>query len=207
MDGARQASRRAVLKAAGASVGAAGLAIAATPLATVAGTDDTNQIDEGAVNISEATTVMKSSSTVGAAFVGQSVSGRPGLFGHTAESDGGTPNSNADFSGVVGVGVGTGARGITAREGSGAEAALVVQGRARFSRSGRANVNAGKASRTVALPKVTPQSLVFAVLAKNVAGRYVRAVVPGDGSFTVFLNKSVSALTPFTWIVFDPNLD
>ena len=75
MDGARQASRRALLKAAGASVGAAGLAIAATPLAAVAGTDDTNQIDEGAVNISEATTVMKSSSTAGAAFVGQSVTG------------------------------------------------------------------------------------------------------------------------------------
>jgi hypothetical protein len=206
MDSPGRTSRRALLKATGVAVGVAGAAIAAAPVAALAGTDSTPQVDEGAINMTEASTVVRSSSVAGAAFVGQSTTGLPGLYGHTAAvAPGQNVDTSGDFSGVVGEGIGSGAVGVTARQGQGAYAALVVQGRARFSRSGRTTVNPGKSSRKVTLPGVNANSLVFAVLARNVANRYVRAVVPVAGSFTIYLNRSVGSPTAVTWIVFDPN--
>jgi hypothetical protein len=195
-------TRRAFLRAAIAGAGATAVA-AVTPLVAAAGTDDTSQVDEGAINLSEGATVLKSSSTQGAAFTGQSITGRPGLYGHTSASDPGDPDTGDDFAGVVGLGMGASAVGVLAREGAGAASALRVIGRARFSRSGRATVRAGRSARKVTMAKVTAQSLVLAVLAKDVPGRSVRAVVARDGSFTIHLNGPVSAETPVTFIVFD----
>jgi hypothetical protein len=77
--------------------------------------------------------------------------------------------------------------------------ALRVDGKAQFSRSGRKSIGTGKSSLKVTMPGVTSQSLVFAVLASNRSGRYVRAVVPTTGSFTIYLNTTLSSAS---WVAY-----
>ena len=139
---------------------------------------------------------------VGLGVAGVYGSGFIGVVGDTHKDGGGVYgfSGSSDAPGIV---PGT---GVTAEEGTGAKAALQVFGRARFSRSGRASVGSGKSSKVVSLQGVTSTSLVFAVLAANRSGRYVRAVVPVQGQFTIYLNSSVSSSTPVSWIVFDPSL-
>ena len=84
---------------------------------------------------------------------------------------------------------------------SGNYTALDVRGKAKFSRSGRATIGAGKSSIKVTLAGVAWGSLVFAVLRSNRSGRYVRAVVPTTGSFTIYLNTTVSSSTYVVWFV------
>ena len=79
---------------------------------------------------------------------------------------------------------------------------LVVDGRAMFSRSGRATVNAGKKKKVVNLAGCTANTLVIAVLAQNRASRYVRAAVPEAGKFTIYLNNDVGKNTKVSWIAF-----
>jgi hypothetical protein len=79
---------------------------------------------------------------------------------------------------------------------------LIVEGRAMFSRSGRATVSAGRNKRVVTLPGCTAATLVLAVLAQNRAGRFVRAAVPESGKFTIYLNANVASNTKVTWIAF-----
>ncbi|MEI7745440.1 MAG: hypothetical protein WCK58_17015, partial [Chloroflexota bacterium] len=79
--------------------------------------------------------------------------------------------------------------------------ALDVTGKARFSRSKKASIAAGKASLTVSLSGVTTASLIIAVLQTNRAGSYVQAAVPATGSFTIHLNKAVTAATSVAYLV------
>ena len=51
------------------------------------------------------------------------------------------------------------------------------------------------------LKGTTSSSRVFAVLHSNRASRYVRAVVPTTGSFTIYLNASVTSATYVAWFV------
>ena len=81
--------------------------------------------------------------------------------------------------------------------------ALFVQGKAHFSRSGRSTIGAGRSSITVNLTGTSSASRVFAVLHSNRAGRYVRAVVPTTGKFTIYLNTTVTAATYVAWFVLD----
>jgi hypothetical protein len=92
--------------------------------------------------------------------------------------------------------------GVYARA-TGTATALKADGKVHFSRSGKASIAANTASIRVTLAGVTASSLIFAVLAKNVAGRYVRAVVPANGSFTIYLNRSIAASAPVSWFVLD----
>jgi hypothetical protein len=82
------------------------------------------------------------------------------------------------------------------------ERALRVEGRAEFTRSGRARISAGHAKKTVSLAGCTGNTLVIAVINSNRAGRYVRAAVPTTGSFTIYLNSTVSSATYVAWIAF-----
>jgi hypothetical protein len=82
------------------------------------------------------------------------------------------------------------------------ERALRVEGRAEFTRSGRARISAGHAKKTVSLAGCTANTLVIAVINSNRSGRFVRAAVPTTGSFTIYLNTSVSAATYVAWIAF-----
>lgn len=92
--------------------------------------------------------------------------------------------------------------GVYAR-GDGSTTALRVQGKAAFSRSGRAAVGAGQSSKVVTMAGVTSASLVLVTLRTRRSGVYVAAAVPATGKFTVYLNKAVTAATYFAYLVLD----
>ncbi len=109
--------------------------------------------------------------------------------------------------GVIGVvaagGIGAGAAGLLAwgGDGTGQDVALDVRGKVRFNRSGRHTIGAGRSSIRVTLTGVSSASRIFAVLHSNRAGRYVRAVVPTTGSFTIYLNTTATSATYVAWFV------
>ncbi|HET7169036.1 MAG TPA: hypothetical protein VFI69_07515, partial [Candidatus Limnocylindrales bacterium] len=105
-----------------------------------------------------------------------------------------------DVDGIVGIGGPTGA-GVLAVGDSATTIALDVQGKAKFSRSGRNLIGAGKSSLKINLAGTSTASRVFAVLHSNRSGRYVRAVVPTTGSFTIYLNSTVASSTYVAWFV------
>lgn len=108
------------------------------------------------------------------------------------------------FYGVVAAGgYGSGATGLLAwgGDGTGTDVALDVRGKFKFSRSGRTTIGTGRSSVKVTLKGTTSSSRVFAVLHSNRASRYVRAVVPTTGSFTIYLNTSVTSATYVAWFV------
>jgi hypothetical protein len=102
--------------------------------------------------------------------------------------------------GVVGVGVSGGA-GVRALAETAIDIGLAVSGKVLFSRSGRHTIGAGRSSLKINLAGTTSSSRVFAVLHSNRSGRYVRAVVPTTGSFTVYLNTTVTSATYVAWFV------
>jgi hypothetical protein len=108
-----------------------------------------------------------------------------GVYGYSGSSSAPLPPNNV---------------GIYAR-GDGTAIALQVQGKAKFSRSGRTYVSAGHASRAVTYAGVTTSSLVIATLATYRSGVYIAAVVPASGKFTVYLNKAVTASTYFVYLI------
>ena len=109
--------------------------------------------------------------------------------------------------GVVGVSGAPDGFGVLAQQDADDALALGVAGRAAFTRSGKTTISAGNKSKTVNLADCTTNTLVFAVLASNRDGRYVRAAVPAAGSFKIYLNANVSSSTKVTWIAFsNPNL-
>ena len=81
--------------------------------------------------------------------------------------------------------------------------ALEVNGKVKFSRAGRKTIGAGKSSLAVTMAGVTTTSKILAVLNSNRSGRYVRAVVPAAGKFTIYLNSSVSSSTYVAYFVYD----
>lgn len=91
--------------------------------------------------------------------------------------------------------------GVLARGSSATGLALQVTGKVTFSRSGRATILTGRSSIKITLAGVTSASRVFAVLHTNRSGRYVRAVVPTTGSFTIYLNTTVPGSTHVAWFV------
>lgn len=104
--------------------------------------------------------------------------------------------------GVVGEGSG-GGPGLLALGSTTSDYALEVVGKAKFSRSGRKSIAKGKSSVVVTLAGTTTTSKVFAILASNRGGRYVRAAVPAAGKFTVYLNTSVTSTSTIAWFVLD----
>jgi hypothetical protein len=146
--------------------------------------------------------------------------GSTGLYG-IAEQDGvfGTGNANGVHgkgltvvsTGVFGenTGNGTGVLGSTIM-GTGVHAAaddeagtaLKVEGKATFTRSGKAIVPSGSSSVTVSGVSLTAQSLVLATVQVD-NGASVNSAVPnaGGSSFTINLTKKISAATPVAWFV------
>jgi hypothetical protein len=104
--------------------------------------------------------------------------------------------------GVLGSTSVTDGAGVFAESTVGDAVALAVDGRAVFSRSGRATVNGGSKKEVVNLAGCTSNTLVIAVLAQNRDGRYVRAAVPESGKFTIYLNANVGSNTKVSWIAF-----
>ncbi len=105
--------------------------------------------------------------------------------------------------GVIGESGNTSAPAIIAFGATASSPALEVQGKVKFNRAGRKTIGAGKSSLAVTMAGVTTTSKVLAVLNSNRSSRYVRAVVPSTGKFTIYLNSSVSSSTYVAYFVFD----
>ncbi len=133
---------------------------------------------------------MFAAGTTGVVGIGDGL-GPPGQFGTGVYGyAGGVPPAPPDNVGVY-------------ARGDGGTTALRVQGKAVFSRSGRAAVSAGQSSKVVTMAGVTSSSLVLVTLRTRRSGVYVAAAVPAAGKFTVYLNKAVTATTYFAYLVLD----
>ena len=80
--------------------------------------------------------------------------------------------------------------GVYARAGTNDQTALQVQGKVKFSRSGRVAISEGASSKLVTMSGVTATSYVIATLQTSSSGLYVRAVVTATGQFRIYLSKS-----------------
>jgi hypothetical protein len=148
-----------------------------------------------------------------------------GVFGSSPAGDGlntfGTgvwgdsPDTGVYGTGSIGVwGVGywavlgqangsAGSVGVYAAAPNNSSLALNVAGKAHFSRSGRSTIGAGKSGIKIYLAGVSSSSKIFAVLHSNRSGRFVRAVVPASGSFSIYLNTTVASSTYVAWFILD----
>ena len=79
--------------------------------------------------------------------------------------------------------------------------ALDVVGKVKFNRAARVAVSANTSSKKVTMGGVTTSSFIIATLQTRRTGVYVHAVVPAAGSFTIYLNKAVTATTYVGYIV------
>jgi len=142
---------------------------------------------------------------------GENTAGGFGVSGSTAGGGAvaGVWGSNSGSGiGVRGTSVsGAGVRGFS-QTGIGVHAnadpgavALRVDGRVQFQRSGRVKLVAGQSSVAVTLTGVTTASYVIATLQANVAGLYVRGVVPAAGSFRIYLSKAVASAVYVGYLV------
>ena len=137
---------------------------------------------------------VEGSSTMGSGVSGSSEEGT-GVFGTiTLSGDGVHGHSFA----TAGVGV---------RASAEAGHALVVDGKATFSRSGRVTIPAGADHIDVdvkPLGSLGGSPLCFADLQVRRAGTHVEAVrpnVPSFGKLRIYLNRAVTASTPVAWVV------
>jgi hypothetical protein len=79
--------------------------------------------------------------------------------------------------------------------------ALNVNGKARFSRSGRVAISAGHSYVVKYLAGVAASSLIIAVMQTYRPGIAVAAAVPASGKFTIYLTKAVTATTYVAYFV------
>jgi hypothetical protein len=128
------------------------------------------------------------------------VVGSGGLTGVLGLGDDGVVGIADAGDGVVGVGSAAGA-GVRALAASPTAVGLAVSGKVLFSRAGKTTIGTGRSSLRINLAGVTANSRIFAVLHSNRSGRYVRAVVPGTGYFTIYLNTTVTSATFVAWFV------
>jgi hypothetical protein len=153
------------------------------------------------------------------------VTSHTGVFGSSPAGDhlttygtgvwGDSPDTGVYGTGSYGVeGLGTvgvagwafnspGTVGVWAYAPTTASIGLRVTGKVQFSRSGRQSMSSGRASVTKYLAGVTSTSKVFAVLSTSESGRWVRAVVPAAGKFTVYLNTALTSSAVVSWFVLD----
>lgn len=118
-------------------------------------------------------------------------SGGTGVYGYGGSGVVGEANEVAGSTGVLGYAPTNG------------QYALAALGKVYFSRSGRKSIADGKSNVVVSLAGVKTSSLVFAVLATSESGRWVRAVVPAAGKFTVYLNAALTSNASVSWFVLD----
>ncbi len=130
-------------------------------------------------------------------------SGTFGVIGNGSIGMIGEVNGSDNGIGVVGDGSGSaGGIGVLAFADAGSTA-LHAEGKVHFSRSGRVAMSAGHSSKAVTLAGGTGGSKVFAVLATTEPGRFVRAVVPAAGKFTIYLNTTLATAAVVSWFVLD----
>ena len=138
----------------------------------------------------------------GIGVLGESLGVGPGVYGKGGDGHG-VHGFSTDFAGVYG----ESADGVGVLAVSSAATALQVNGKAHFSRSGKATVTAGHLSVTVTVHGgLAGSPLCFANLRSYRSGVAVAAVrpnYPSAGKMRIYLTKSVSSSTSVAWIVTD----
>jgi hypothetical protein len=124
--------------------------------------------------------------------------GRIAVMGDASSAETGVYGYSGDVAAPIPPPAGV---GVQATAGSVAQVALNVTGKAKFSRSGRTAIARGRSARKIVMPGVTASSYIIATLQTRRAGVYVHAVVPAAGSFTIYLNKNVTAATVVGYLV------
>ena len=212
-------SRRRLLSAAAGAIGALA-AEAVIPRAAVEAANGDPFILGSATNAATSTTRLSSgddSPVLEVATIGSESFAGTAISGTALNGDGeGVTGITTTGRGVVGVahGAGIAVKGdATAQVGTGTGIgvqamstygiALQVDGKVRFSRSGRTWIRTGHSSLTLNVRGTTGSSRVFAILSSNRPGRYVRAVVPTTDAFTVYLNASATSDSVVTWFILD----
>lgn len=132
-----------------------------------------------------------------------------GVYGNASQdsTSRGVRGDSTSGTGVAGISSsGSGVRGesisgvgVFAQSATGP--ALQVQGKVKLSMSGTTSLVAGMPEIDITVSGVTPTSLVVAVLATNLPGISVRAVVPGTGKFTAYFSSALTANATLTWVV------
>jgi hypothetical protein len=128
---------------------------------------------------------------------GDSADGGEGVFG-----SGGTGVAGVGGWGVYGWSNSSGGVGVYADSTSPAKA-LVVNGKAHFSRSGKLKFGATAAAVSKTVSGLTSTAMIIAVLNSNRAGIFVRAAVASTGKFTVYLNKAPGATVYVAYLILD----
>jgi hypothetical protein len=113
-------------------------------------------------------------------------------------------------SGVVGVG-GWGVLGFSdvangigvVAEAAAPARALVVNGKAHFSRSGKVSVGRTRSSVSLSMAGVTSASMVIATVQANKIGLYVKGAVATTNKITIYLSKKPPATVRVAFIVLD----
>jgi hypothetical protein len=163
-----------------------------------------NQLDTGVygwANMSAGSSGVFGESIDGAGVVGAGQwgcigVGWPGIFGFTSVGTG-VHGHYGDYTTIPDQPAKTGVFATATAAGT----ALEVRGKAKFSRSKKASIAKGKSSLKVTLAGVTSASYVIATLQSKRTGTYVQAVVCATGSFTIYLNKAVTATTYVAYFV------
>ena len=125
--------------------------------------------------------------------------GRQGVTGHAVTGETGVYGFVGSATAVPPVPpVNTAVRAYSA---SSTYVALDVFGKAKFSRSARIAISANTSSKKITMAGVTTGSYIIATLQTRRTGVYVHAVVPAAGSFTIYLNKAVTATTYVGYLV------
>ena len=227
-EGEAGVNRRGFLTKAGAVALGAGAASLASVLSAAPAAATTGTMQYGAINdagsdstllLSTSLQTLRATSTgeTGTAVVGDGEG--TGVYGRNYRSTGIGVKGETDGvgSGVYGLATanGVGVYGDAPANGTGVVAkgttgnALVVNGKAQFSRSGSkvvaGTLTAPKSSVTVTGVALTTKSLVLTTPQKHLAGVFVEAAVPNvAGSYvTIFLNQAVTQSFPVGWMVIE----
>lgn len=132
------------------------------------------------------------SNSLASGVYGENLGGGYGVAGRSNALNGKGVLGEATATGGIGL------LGVASNEG----AALVVQGKAKFDRSGKLTIPAGASSAVVTLAGVSNASIVLATLQKHAGGFTVESAVPSAGSFRIRLNKPApSGGLPVGWFV------
>ena len=135
---------------------------------------------------------------------GYGVSARGGYIGLNATGEGVSASTSVSDQGVAIRALTYDSVAVEARTAVDAGLALDVVGAARFSRSGRATVEAGDKSVTVAA-SVRPGSSALATLQTRQAKIVIEAAVPDPqaGTLTIWLNRAAKGPIDVAWILIE----
>ncbi len=213
-ENARVSTRRALLTGMAATVAAVAIDAVTEP----AHAADGDTVILGEDNTAHNPTVIRSGST--SALIGICTTDDGALVGENEASDGYGVRATSPYIGVNAVGGEIGVYAVSdygkavealtydgvavsASTAVDAGSALEVSGRARFSRSGKVTMPAGKTQVTVPVANLDAASLVFATVQERRDDFHILGAVadPASAKITIYVNRKASKATTVAWFV------